>query len=63
MEQTEILTHAEFADRFIERITQFVQQRPAYLILLVAPIRFRRDPAARKASRIAIANAFQAKNP
>ena|SRR5580704_3244652 len=25
--------------------------------------RFRRDPAARKASRVAIANAFQAKNP
>jgi hypothetical protein len=32
MEQAEILTHAEFADRFIERITQFVQERPAYLI-------------------------------
>ena len=60
MEQAEILTHAEFADLFIERITQFVQQRPAYLSLLTAPIRFRRDPAARKASRIA--NAFQAKN-
>ena len=63
MEQAEILTHAEFADLFIERITQFVQKRPAYLSLLAAPIRFRRDPAARKASRIAIANAFQAKNP
>jgi AcrR family transcriptional regulator len=63
MEQAEILTHAEFADLFIERITQFVQQRPAYLSLLAAPIRFRRDPAARKASRITIANAFQAKNP
>jgi AcrR family transcriptional regulator len=37
VEQAEILTHAEFADRFIERITQFVQERPAYLILLVAP--------------------------
>src|ERR1700749_1335124 len=49
--------------RFIERITRFVQERPAYLSLLAAPIRFRRDPAARKASRIAIANAFQAKNP
>ena len=63
MEQAEILTHAEFADRFIERITQFAQERPAYLSLLAAPIRFRRDPAARKASRITIANAFQAKNP
>lgn len=27
------------------------------------PIRFRRDPAARKASRIVIANAFRTKNP
>ena len=63
MEQAEILPHAEFADRFIERITQFVQQRPVYLSLLETPIRFHRDPAARKASRIAIANAFQAKNP
>lgn len=62
-EQADILTHAEFADQFIERITEFVQGRPAYLSLLAAPIHFRRDPAARKASRIAIANAFQAKNP
>ena len=63
MEQAEILTHAEFAGLFIERITQFVQKRPAYLSLLAAPIRFRRDPATRKASRIAIADAFQVKNP
>src|ERR1700744_272416 len=45
MEQTEILTHAEFAGLFIEGITQFAQKRPAYLSLLAAPIRFRRDPA------------------
>jgi AcrR family transcriptional regulator len=63
MEQAETLTHAEFADQFIERITQFAQERPAYLSLLAAPIRFRRDPAARKASRAAIAKAFQAQNP
>jgi len=62
MEQAEILTHAEFADRS-SSASQFVRERPAYLSLLAAPIRFRRDPAARKASRIAIANAFQAKNP
>jgi AcrR family transcriptional regulator len=62
IEQAEILTHAEFADQFIERITQFAQERPAYLSLLAAPIRFRRDPAARKSSRVAIAKAFQAKN-
>jgi AcrR family transcriptional regulator len=63
IERAEILTHAEFADRFIERITRFAQERPAYLSLLTAPIHFRRDPAARKASRIGIANAFQATNP
>jgi AcrR family transcriptional regulator len=63
MEQAPRLSHAEFADLFIERITQFVQERPAFLKLLAAPIRFRRDPAARKATRVAIANAFRAKNP
>src|ERR1700727_1197526 len=63
MEQAESLTHAEVAGRFIESITQFVQKHPAHLSLLAAPIHFRRDPATRKASRIAIANAFQVKNP
>jgi AcrR family transcriptional regulator len=63
MEQAPRLSHAEFADLFIERITQYVQERPAYLKLLAAPIRFRRDPATRKAFRVAIANAFRAKNP
>ncbi len=63
MEQAKTLSYTEFADLFIERITQFVQDRPAYLKLLSAPIRFRRDPAVRKASRVVIANAFRAKNP
>jgi len=63
MMQAEGLTHTEFAERFIDRITLFVQERPAYLKLLAAPIRFRRDPATRKASRVTIANAFRSKNP
>src|ERR1700744_5811164 len=63
MEQVETWYHQAFATLFIECITEFVQERPAYLSLLTAPIHFRRDPAARKASRISIANAFQAKNP
>jgi AcrR family transcriptional regulator len=63
MGQAKTLTHAEFAELFIERITEFVQERPAFLKLLAAPIRFRRDPATRRASRVAIANAFRAKNP
>jgi hypothetical protein len=40
-----------------------VNKRPAYLALLAAPTRFSRDPAARKALRLAIADAFRAKNP
>jgi AcrR family transcriptional regulator len=63
MAQVGVLSQAEFADAFIERITEFVQRRPAFLKLLNAPIRFRRDSATRKASRVAIASAFQAKNP
>ena len=63
MTQAAGLTHAEFAELFIDRITLFVQERPAFLKLLASPIRFRRDPAARRASRVTIANAFRAKNP
>lgn len=61
--QASTLTAQKFADRFIERITDFVQHRPAYLALLAAPTRFSRDPAARKALRVAFANAFRARNP
>ncbi len=57
------LTYQQFADLFIECITEFVQHRPAYLKLLAGPTRFRRDPAARRALRVAIADAFRAKNP
>jgi AcrR family transcriptional regulator len=63
IEQAAKLTHREFADLFIERITELVQQRPAYLSLATAPVRFRRPPAAKKASWAAIGNAFRAKNP
>src|SRR5258705_996894 len=63
MEQTETLTHAAFAETFLERITEFLRERPAYLKLLAAPIRFSRDPAARRALRVAIANTFRAKDP
>jgi AcrR family transcriptional regulator len=63
MEQAETLSHTEFAEMFLECITKFVRERPAYLKLLAAPIRFSRDPAARRALRVAIANAFRAKDP
>ena len=63
IQQVEGLTHAEFADTFVERITEFVRRRPAFLKLLTAPIRFRSSSAARKAKRVSFAKAFQAKNP
>ena len=63
IEQAAKLTHREFADLFIDRITELVQQRPAYLSLATAPVRFRRPPAAKKALWAAIGNAFRAKNP
>ncbi|WP_446742990.1 TetR/AcrR family transcriptional regulator [Silvibacterium acidisoli] len=63
IEQAGALTHAEFAGLFIDRITEFVRERPAYLKLVAAPVRFRRDPAARKASRLTIAKAFLAQHP
>jgi AcrR family transcriptional regulator len=63
MEQAAKLTHREFANLFIERITELARQRPAYLSLHAAPIQFRRDPAAKRALRVTIANAFRARNP
>src|ERR1700678_2847809 len=62
IEQAKNLSHREFARLFIERITEMFQARPAYLRLLAAPIRLRRDPAAKRVLRANIANAFRAKN-
>ena len=63
IEQAATVPHTEFANLFIETITGFVQKRPAYLSLISAPVKFRREPAARKASRLMIAKSFRAKNP
>jgi AcrR family transcriptional regulator len=63
MEQAEMLTHQAFGELFIEYVTEFVQERPAYLKLISAPIKFSRDAAARRGLRMAIANAFRAKTP
>ena len=62
MEQAETLSHHEFAEMFLQYVTEFIRERPAYLKLLAAPIRFSRNPAARRALRVAIANAFRAKD-
>jgi AcrR family transcriptional regulator len=63
MEHSEKLSTAQFAGLFIDCIIEFAQERPAYLSLHTAPIRFRRDSAARKALRTIVANAFRTKNP
>jgi AcrR family transcriptional regulator len=63
IENAEALSHTAFAESFLERVVEFLRERPAYLQLLAAPIRVSRDLAARRALRIAIANAFRAKNP
>jgi len=63
MEHLDKLSPREFANLFIERIIELVLQRPAHLALLSAPVRLRRDPAARRALRVMIANAFRVKNP
>jgi AcrR family transcriptional regulator len=63
IEQAETLSPAAFAETFLERVIEFLRECPAYLQLLAAPIRFSRDPAARTALRVAIANAFRGKDP
>src|ERR1700751_615318 len=63
IEQAETLSHTVFAESFLERVIEFLRERPAYLQLLAAPIRFSHDPSARRALRVAIANTFRAKNP
>jgi AcrR family transcriptional regulator len=63
MERSEKLSTVQFAGLFIDCIIDFAQKRPAYLSLHGLPIRFRRDPAARKALRQVIANAFSTRNP
>lgn len=63
MKESGKLSAPQFAGAFIDRMAGFMRERPAFLTLQDAPIRFRRDPAARKALRSKMANAFRAKNP
>jgi AcrR family transcriptional regulator len=59
MEQAETLSHTAFAERFLERVIECLREGPAYLQLLAAPIRFSRDPSARRALRVAIATPLE----
>jgi AcrR family transcriptional regulator len=63
IDEAATLSHTAFAETFLERVIEFLRDRPAYLQLLAAPFRLSRDPAAPKALRVAIANAFRAKCP
>jgi AcrR family transcriptional regulator len=63
MAESDALPAVRFAQKFIDLISAFVQERPAYLNLLSEPIRSYRDPAARKALRVTMANALRKKNP
>jgi AcrR family transcriptional regulator len=57
------LSGREFAERFIDRFLQFVDEHPAYLQLQAAPIRFRRDPEARRAFRATLIQALRQRCP
>jgi AcrR family transcriptional regulator len=57
------MTHEAFADGFIETMLEFSSQRPAYISLSSANLSFTRDPAARRAIRMKIAEALQALAP
>ena len=62
-ERAEEQTAAGFAGAFIDCITGFAQDHPAWANLFSAPAGFRRDQNARAKLRSTIAQAFRTKNP
>ena len=63
MVESNNLSAVRFAESFIDCITDFVQDRPAWLNLVTAPISLHRAKSARNALRSTIADAFRSKNP
>ena len=63
MVESNNLSAVRFAESFIDCITDFVQDRPAWLNLVAVPISSHRAQSARKALRSTIADVFQSKNP
>ena len=63
IEEARELSVEEFADRLVGRMGEFAAERPAYLPLIAAPIKFARDPSTRQNLRDQFARAFIAKNP
>lgn len=63
LETADAMSHEEFAEQLLNRIAQFLEERPAYLKLQEARIRVPRDPASKKALRITFAATLRVKNP
>jgi AcrR family transcriptional regulator len=63
IEDAKELTLKQFADRLVGLMAEFAEERPAYIPLINASIRFARDPAARQNLRDQFSKAFIAKNP
>lgn len=57
------LSPQEAGDRLVELIAGFIDERPAYLPLLDAPLRLARSSAARDRLRSRLADAFAARQP
>ena len=63
MVESNNMSVVRFAELFFDCITDFVQDRPAWLNLVAAPSSLHRAQSARKALRSTIADAFRSKNP
>src|SRR5258708_29590853 len=63
MVESNNLSSVRFAESFIDCITDFVEDRPAWLNLVAAPISLHHAKSARNALRSTIADAFRSKNP
>lgn len=57
------LTLEDFSAAIIDHMVEFCRTHPAYLVLHAVPIKFTRDPAARKNLRDEFTNAFLAYDP
>jgi AcrR family transcriptional regulator len=57
------LTVKEMANCLIDVMVQYMEERPAYIPLLSAPLQFKRDEAARNRLRERFAELFRRKNP
>lgn len=57
------LTVDQLVDRLLDLMIDFMEERPAYLILLGVPLAYKRDAIARNRLRQRFAEVFRARNP